>query len=115
MTSFGSFWSSKLSSTPITSTDPLPSEIYSIFANIASNNLEQFDSLTTFTSIDLLTNHFLTQFNESLIDLIGCLIYNLIHSKHILHILSTCEIFKHEIGKSLLTDVIWFWGTQVSE
>lgn len=108
-----------LSTPSIAANDTLPEHILSSFHSLSMEDLQQINNSLgqqpheSNLMINLLNNSTYNLFNDHLVDLIGCLVYNLIHSKHIFHIFTTCPIFQLEISKSLLTDVVWFWGTQV--
>jgi hypothetical protein len=115
-------WSSSLLSPPSTlstpsfSTSPPPSVIISASDPLPEHLLQLFQSFSTDESSEQqqeFSTSFNSNINESILDLIGCFIQGNIHSKHVFHLLTHCKIFTTEIGKSMLTDIVWFWGTQV--
>ena len=51
--------------------------------------------------------------DAALIDLVGCLVHDLVSVKEFISFVTVVEIANSENAKESLTDAVWFWGTQV--
>lgn len=97
------FWSSELIPDGALTTDTPPDNITNTFRAAISHLNDNNQS----------ENH-VSKLNELLFDLIGCLIYNRMNSKAIFSLFSLCNFASIELGQEILTDVVWYWGTQVT-
>ena len=81
---------------------------------LPENIIQKFKGIINEIKINSLDELLIDKLNEILFDLIGCLIYGKILSKAFFHLLQLVHFANVEIGQEVLTDVVWYWGIQVS-